>query len=176
MEHEVKSWPLPFRARRRKQKPWEYRKNDRGYSVGDTLWEREWVPAERKYTGLWVRGSVILDVWSDGPIPEGFCILTMNDDGMFTETVDAEVKACDFCESEGVPLVEYPKSSQFSKWPKEKYRLCDLCANSLLQGSMDYPNQYCEDHRIVDLAKSMYRMGNQILKAVRGNHANRIGE
>jgi hypothetical protein len=49
--HELKTWPKFFDAVRSGEKPFEVRKNDRGYAVGDTLWLREYVPEEERYTG-----------------------------------------------------------------------------------------------------------------------------
>lgn len=42
--HEVKCWPPYFDAVVRGSKPFEVRKNDRGYQKGDALVLREWNP------------------------------------------------------------------------------------------------------------------------------------
>lgn len=45
--HELKCWPEHFRTVRSREKPFEVRKNDRDYQVGDTLILWEWIPPER---------------------------------------------------------------------------------------------------------------------------------
>lgn len=42
--HHLKTWPAPFQALWYRNKPFEIRKNDRNYAVGDTLLLQEWHP------------------------------------------------------------------------------------------------------------------------------------
>lgn len=49
--HVLKAWPACFRAVVEGQKPFELRKNDRGFRAGDRLLLREYVPADDVYTG-----------------------------------------------------------------------------------------------------------------------------
>lgn len=49
--HELKTWPPYFGAVADGSKPFEVRKDDRGFTVGDVLWLREWEPATQEYTG-----------------------------------------------------------------------------------------------------------------------------
>ena len=43
--HELKTWPEPFQAMADGLKRFEWRRDDRGYAVGDLLRLREWDPA-----------------------------------------------------------------------------------------------------------------------------------
>ncbi len=49
--HEVKCWTTFFPMVLDGSKPFEVRKNDRHYQVGDTLHLREWSPSSETYTG-----------------------------------------------------------------------------------------------------------------------------
>lgn len=44
MHHDLKIWPKFFDAVQRGDKPFEVRKNDRSFAVGDTLVLKEWEP------------------------------------------------------------------------------------------------------------------------------------
>lgn len=52
--HELKTWPDPFAAIVSGRKRFEYRRDDRGYAIGDSLRLREWtpgpVPSARQHT------------------------------------------------------------------------------------------------------------------------------
>lgn len=54
MRHALKTWPAYFRAVESGDKPFEIRKNDRNYKVGDTLLLQEFNPMSeigKQYTG-----------------------------------------------------------------------------------------------------------------------------
>ena len=51
MIHDLKCWPEYFKAVKSGIKPFEYRKDDRGYAVGDILHLREYDPATFQYSG-----------------------------------------------------------------------------------------------------------------------------
>lgn len=51
MIHDLKCWPEYFQAVKSGIKPFEYRKDDRGYAVGDILHLREYDPATFQYSG-----------------------------------------------------------------------------------------------------------------------------
>ncbi len=48
--HRLKTWSFPFDAVKRGAKPFEIRKADRGYDVGDFLVLDEWVPSSARFT------------------------------------------------------------------------------------------------------------------------------
>jgi hypothetical protein len=50
-EHELKAWPSFYDDVASGRKPFEVRKNDRGFQVGDTLRLRRFNPATGEYTG-----------------------------------------------------------------------------------------------------------------------------
>lgn len=82
--HEIKTHPESFRARWQDMKPWEFRLNDRGYSAGDHLHEREYLPAPEGssvsgvYTGFHILSRVMW-VFNGGKfgIPNKYCIMTV---------------------------------------------------------------------------------------------------
>lgn len=49
--HKLKTWPEPFDAIVAGLKPWEFRKNDRDYHVGDILHLMRYDPEAQEYTG-----------------------------------------------------------------------------------------------------------------------------
>lgn len=51
MQHELKTWPEYFNEVIMNRKPFEVRKNDRNFSVGDWLYLREFDPLYGEYTG-----------------------------------------------------------------------------------------------------------------------------
>ena len=79
--HELKCWPEPFSALIAGDKTFEYRKNDRGFLLGDILYLREWEPERMEYTGREARYVVtyILYILSGFrfEVPEGFCIMSV---------------------------------------------------------------------------------------------------
>jgi hypothetical protein len=73
--HELKTWPVYFRAVERGDKTFEYRKNDRDFKVGDTDVLREWDEGAKCYTGAelsFVISYVLKDIMN---VPEGYAIL-----------------------------------------------------------------------------------------------------
>jgi hypothetical protein len=57
-EHELKTWPEFFDALLSGAKTFEYRRDDRGFRVGDVLCLREWDPQTQDYSGREMRRSV----------------------------------------------------------------------------------------------------------------------
>lgn len=89
MIHELKTWPSSFQAILDGSKTFEFRRNDRGFKVGDVLHLREWgIQAcadqdepgfhSSAYTGreLFVTVTYLLGGGGFG-IPVGFCIMSI---------------------------------------------------------------------------------------------------
>jgi hypothetical protein len=77
--HELKTWPEFFRATYNGLKPWDLRKNDRKFQVGDKLILREYNPAYAgcEYTGHSI-DALVTYILADVPyfgLQEGFVIL-----------------------------------------------------------------------------------------------------
>ena len=49
--HQLKTWPDVFEDMWQGVKEFDYRKDDRGFKVGDVLHLREWDPETQEYTG-----------------------------------------------------------------------------------------------------------------------------
>ena len=90
--HELKCHPGPFQAVKRGDKPFEWRKDDRDYRVGDTLRLLEWEPLtmwghkhgvphtiEPHYTGDECYRRVTYIIREGFGIPEGYCIIGLKD-------------------------------------------------------------------------------------------------
>jgi hypothetical protein len=76
--HELKSWPGQFQAMWTGLKRAEFRRDDRGYRVGDLLELREWDPDLQQYTGFRLTARVTHLV--RGPeleVPAGFAVLSI---------------------------------------------------------------------------------------------------
>jgi hypothetical protein len=75
MEHKLKTWPEFFLQVWHGLKPFEYRKNDRGFKSEDILRLQEYT--DHGYTGDEIIAKV-MKVWTDLPgMPEGYCIMTI---------------------------------------------------------------------------------------------------
>lgn len=84
MIHELKCWPEYFRAVKRGEKPFELRKNDRDFKMGDTLQLFEYAPGTG-YTGELIERHVsyILDLGAfpstENPTLPGYVVMGMAD-------------------------------------------------------------------------------------------------
>lgn len=79
-EHILKTWPNAFDAVRDGSKRFEWRRDDRGYEVGDVLVLKRWDPVTRYATGpdypeLRVKVTYILRGVFD--IPANFCVMSI---------------------------------------------------------------------------------------------------
>jgi hypothetical protein len=78
MTHGLKLHPEPFQAAMDGLKPWEFRKDDRGFEVGHDVELREFHPLYG-YTGRAIEGSITYIIREGYGIPEGYCIFTYQD-------------------------------------------------------------------------------------------------
>jgi hypothetical protein len=73
--HDIKSWPEHFAASAAGLKPFEVRKNDRDYRVGDRITLHEWIPlgaGEGRYTGRTLELDVIFITRNAIGLQEGY--------------------------------------------------------------------------------------------------------
>lgn len=94
-EHNLKTWTRPFQAVLDGNKSFEFRKDDRGFDVGDTLCLREYDPAIEKYTGRETR--VIVTYILKGGIhglPKEYVVMS-------TKSSAVRDDMCPHCEDQG---------------------------------------------------------------------------
>jgi hypothetical protein len=77
-KHVLKTWPVPFQAIWEGAKLFEFRKDDRGYEVGDELVLREWSPETEFFTGRVVYATVTYLLREKFGLPEGFVIMSLS--------------------------------------------------------------------------------------------------
>jgi hypothetical protein len=79
VRHELKCWPGAFDAIVDGRKRFEWRRDDRGFEVGDELLLKRWDPHKRYYTdpypSILVRVTYILRGAFD--VPHGFCVMSI---------------------------------------------------------------------------------------------------
>jgi hypothetical protein len=75
--HELKTWPVPFRAIKGGAKRFEYRKDDRGFAAGDLLRLREWTPGYNRYTGDEVLARVTYLLRKGFGLPDGYVVMSI---------------------------------------------------------------------------------------------------
>ena len=75
--HILKTWPEQFQAVWDEIKPWEFRKNDRNYEVGDILLLEEWDNEKKKFTTREIKARVVYMLKEGFGLPEGFVILSL---------------------------------------------------------------------------------------------------
>lgn len=76
MNHRLKTHPEPFGATWEGRKPYELRKNDRGFQVGDQLELIEWSPTTEAYSGRAVLVRVTyMTKGGEWGLPSDLCIL-----------------------------------------------------------------------------------------------------
>ncbi len=77
-KHELKSWPECFKAIVSGEKRHEVREDDRGFSVGDTLFLKEWDPKGKKFSGLFLNVEVThIDRGPAWGLPKGLVVMSV---------------------------------------------------------------------------------------------------
>ena len=85
MVHELKTWPEYFDAVASGVKPFEFRKNDRGFQAGDILLLQRFDPASNEYTGAEITALVLYVLEDFQGIDAGYCVL-----GIHVSKIDQE--------------------------------------------------------------------------------------
>ena len=75
--HDLKIWPEPFQAIVDNIKKFEFRKNDRGYRVGDHLILQEWNPDDEIYTSRKQKVEITYILQDRFELGEGLCIMSI---------------------------------------------------------------------------------------------------
>ena len=75
MIHELKTWPKHFDLIAKGQKPFELRKNDRGFKVADILMLQRFDPEKGVYTGAEIQAVVLSVLENFTGIESGYCII-----------------------------------------------------------------------------------------------------
>ena len=88
MEHDLKTWPGTFECLRKGFKNFEFRKDDRGFDLGDVLNLREWNPASEEYSGKSEKRRVGYIIRNSFGIPEGYCIMSWDLDPSLRAELD----------------------------------------------------------------------------------------
>jgi hypothetical protein len=78
-DHVLKCWSQQFWAIRSGVKTFEYRKNDRGYRVGDIVVIREYDPKTGAFSGAEICRTITHMLTSGFGLPDGFAILGLGD-------------------------------------------------------------------------------------------------
>ncbi|WP_411680446.1 DUF3850 domain-containing protein [Clostridium thailandense] len=73
--HHIKTWTKYFKDAKSGIKPFEVRKNDRDYQVGDTLILEEFDPVKQVKTGAWAPKRVTYKLDDAHFVKEGYVIL-----------------------------------------------------------------------------------------------------
>ena len=79
MVHDLKCWPSFFWAMVDGHKPFEFRKDDRGFRDGDELVLCEYEPSANAMSGRQIRATVDR-VFREVPgLPSGYCLMSLKD-------------------------------------------------------------------------------------------------
>lgn len=73
--HYLKTWTPYFNDVKAGNKPFEVRKNDRNFQVGDTLILEEYDPNKAVYTGAWIPQLITYKLDDTRFVKEGYVVL-----------------------------------------------------------------------------------------------------
>lgn len=90
--HELKTWPQFFQAILDESKPFEARKDDRGFEVGDDLRLREWSPDSKEYTGRTIVTGITYILRGTEHVAPGYCILGLSGGSNSQESLKARLQ------------------------------------------------------------------------------------
>jgi hypothetical protein len=77
--HELKCWPEFFRAMEAGRKPFEFRRDDRGFEEGDRLMLVEYDPSTGMASGRFLMANVDLIIRECPGLPAGYVIMSLKD-------------------------------------------------------------------------------------------------
>lgn len=78
MIHELKCWPAPFEATYNGSKRFELRRDDRGFSVDDVLFLREFDPDSGTFTGRSCRCRVLYILREGYGLPGSHVVMSLS--------------------------------------------------------------------------------------------------
>ena len=85
MIHELKTWSKYFSLTKSGEKPFELRKNDRGFLAGHELLLREYNPHTQSYTGQTLRRKITYVLQNSEAeefgLKPGYCIMALKEVG-----------------------------------------------------------------------------------------------
>jgi hypothetical protein len=141
--HELKCWPEYYKYVRDGSKPFEVRKNDRNYQVGDILNLKEWHP-DNGYTGVGTQVVVTYILSSNifNPLPAGFVVMgiapylvpstELKQAERMREAYDEYIQLLtdEISELAGMAAVHGWKSTRHEKGIELRKKIQDLCTLS----------------------------------------------
>lgn len=77
MTHDLKTWPEYYVEVLANRKKFELRKDDRGFTVGDTLRLREWFPDTQKYSGSFIDRKITYILRDTEHLKYGYCAMSL---------------------------------------------------------------------------------------------------
>ena len=87
--HVLKCWPEAYRDIVSGIKAYEYRRNDRGFEIGDYLVLKEWNPKTKEYTGEVF--TVIVTHITKGPlyrVRRGYCVMAIREGSQYPTSTE----------------------------------------------------------------------------------------
>lgn len=92
--HRLKCWPGPFDDVRRGLKTFEFRRDDRGFAVGDELVLCEYLPSLDQLTGDEIHAAVRYILRDRFGVPPGHCVMSIRVERFVSGVPGACERAC----------------------------------------------------------------------------------